>query len=53
MISAYWAGFFPCMSAVIRVTMYPGAMALTLTPRPAHSLDRALVSWATAPLLAA
>ena len=35
------------------VAMYPGATALTLTPLPDHSLHSALVSWATAPLLAA
>ena len=35
------------------VAMYPGATALTLTPLPDHSLQSALVSWATPPLLAA
>lgn len=35
------------------VSMYPGATALTLMPLDAHSLDRALVSWATPPLEAA
>ena len=31
----------------------PGEYAFTFTPRPAHSLDKAFVSWPTAPLLAA
>lgn len=37
----------------ISVSMYPGAIAFTLIPRPAHSLLSALVSWATPPFEAA
>lgn len=35
------------------VSMYPGAMALTVIPLEAHSLERALVSWPIPPLEAA
>ena len=38
--------------AVLSVAMYPGAMALTLTPWAANSLAKAFVSPATACLLA-
>ena len=37
----------------ISVAMYPGAIALTEMPFPAHSFDRALVSCETPPLEAA
>lgn len=35
------------------VSMYPGAMALTLMPLETHSLDKALVNWPMPPLEAA
>jgi hypothetical protein len=37
----------------ISVSIYPGATALTVTPRDVHSLAKLLVSWPTAPLDAA
>jgi hypothetical protein len=41
------------MRAFISVLTYPGAIALTLTPRGAHSFASAMVSVAMPPLLAA
>lgn len=44
----------PARSAVVlSVAIYPGAMAFTFTPLPAHSLAKTLVNEPIAPLLAA